>query len=84
MREDEATMPGPDAEGQVSPLEGALASLTDADRHLVTLVAWHDFTVAEASRVLGLNPSTARSRYMRARRTLADHIGAMDRQSAGS
>lgn len=79
LRADDATIPGADASAAGSPLDEALACLGDADRHLVTLVAWDGFTVAQAGRVLGLKASTARSRYMRSRRTLASRLGAVDR-----
>lgn len=52
------------------PVWDALATLGDDDRELVTLVAWEGFGVAEAGAVLGWAPSTARSRFARARARL--------------
>ena len=43
-------------------------------RELVTLVHWDGLTLTEAAQVLALNPSTARSRYATARRTLRDTL----------
>lgn len=54
----------------------ALASLSDSDRELVTLVAWDGFGVAEAGAVMGLTPVAARSRYSRARSRLRQVISA--------
>lgn len=53
-------------------LEQALATLVDADRELVLLVAWEGFGVAEAGAVVGLTPDAARQRYSRARARLRE------------
>lgn len=52
-------------------VERALARLDPRDRELIRLVHWDGLTVAEASTVLGVNASTARTRYARARAKLA-------------
>jgi RNA polymerase sigma-70 factor (ECF subfamily) len=48
-----------------------LAKLKPLDRELVRLVHWDGLTLAEAATVTGLNASTARTRYSRARAALA-------------
>lgn len=52
-------------------VEQALSQLSDADRELVTLVAWDGMSLAEAAQVLDCKPGTARVRWMRARTRLA-------------
>lgn len=52
-------------------VEQALSQLSDADRELVTLVAWDGMSLAEAAQVLDCKPGTARVRWMRARARLA-------------
>jgi len=58
------------------PVEGAYAvrdavlRLHEAQRELVMLIHWDGFNIVEAAEILGLNPSTARSRYAAARQTL--------------
>ena len=51
-------------------LTDALATLSDADKELVLLVAWDGFGVGEAGDLLGLTPEAARARYSRARKAL--------------
>lgn len=48
----------------------ALAGLPDADRELLTLLAWHGLTHAEAARVLHCRTATFTVRLHRARRRL--------------
>lgn len=48
----------------------AVRRLPDQQRELVMLVHWDGFTLAEAAIVLGVNASTARSRYAAARAAL--------------
>ncbi|GAB3469235.1 RNA polymerase sigma factor [Actinophytocola sediminis] len=48
----------------------ALAELTDDDRELLTLLAWHGLTNREAAAVLGCRPATLLVRLHRARRRL--------------
>ena len=38
------------------------------------LIHWDGFTIVEAAEILGLNPSTARSRYAAARELLRDAL----------
>ena len=44
--------------------------LPEAQRELVMLIHWDGFSIREAAELLGLNPSTARSRYAAAREAL--------------
>ena len=75
-----------DAVGAVVPVEpcgerdargdavrAALETLGDLDRELVTLTTWEGLSTAEASRVVGITPGTARVRLHRARTRLARH-----------
>lgn len=48
----------------------AVLRLHDAQRELVVLIHGDGFTIVEAAELLGVNPSTARSRYSAARETL--------------
>ncbi|MEU0038904.1 sigma-70 family RNA polymerase sigma factor [Streptomyces sp. NPDC006333] len=48
----------------------ALASLSDADRELLTLIAWHGLSARQAARVLGCTTATLTVRLHRARRRL--------------
>jgi RNA polymerase sigma-70 factor (ECF subfamily) len=58
-----------------SLLRHALALLPPQQREIVTLVAWEDLTVAEAGRVLGLPPGTARRCLHEARMVLRNAPG---------
>ncbi|MGN9820470.1 RNA polymerase sigma factor [Streptomyces sp. SD11] len=48
----------------------ALAGLSDADRELLTLIAWHGLSTKQAARVLGCTTATLTVRLHRARRRL--------------
>jgi RNA polymerase sigma-70 factor (ECF subfamily) len=48
----------------------ALASLSEADRELLTLIAWHGLSARQAARVLGCTTATLTVRLHRARRRL--------------
>jgi RNA polymerase sigma-70 factor (ECF subfamily) len=60
---------GPDP-GEAHAVRDAVRRLPAAQRELVTLVHWEGFTVVEAAEILGVNPSTARSRYAAAKAAL--------------
>lgn len=64
---------GPD-EAEQHAVRDAVLRLGDTHRELVMLVHWDGFTVAEASELLGLNASTARSRYAAAREALREAL----------
>lgn len=57
-----------------SAVRDAVLRLHDGHRELVMLVHWDGLTITEAAELLGLNPSTARSRYAAARATLRDAL----------
>ncbi|QEO09538.1 RNA polymerase sigma factor [Protaetiibacter larvae] len=52
-------------------VRAAVAALPDELRELVMLVHWDGFGIGEAAELLGVNASTARTRYQRARGLLA-------------
>lgn len=56
----------------------ALAELPDADRELLTLLAWHGLTNGEAAQVLGCTTATLLVRVHRARRRLRDAMAPPD------
>ena len=61
----------PGQESAERALGDALSCLADGDRELLLLVAWEGLSPNEAALALGVKPSTARVRLMRARRRLA-------------
>lgn len=67
-------------------VRSAVARLSKPYRELIMLVHWDEFSMAQAATLLGVNPSTARSRYARARQRLAteltDHHEAADSSSS--
>lgn len=56
----------------------AVLRLRDAHRELVMLIHWDGFTILEAAEILGVNPSTARSRYGVARAALRQALADFD------
>lgn len=52
----------------------AVLRLHRAQRELVMLIHWDGFSIVEAAELLGLNPSTARSRYAAARSALREAL----------
>jgi RNA polymerase sigma factor (sigma-70 family) len=58
-----------------SVLRHALAQLPAREREILTLVAWEDLTVADAGRVLGLPPGSARRLLHQARMALRNAPG---------
>jgi RNA polymerase sigma-70 factor (ECF subfamily) len=61
-----------------SVLRHALALLRPQQREMVTLVAWEDLTVADAGRVLGMPPGSARRCLHQARMALRNAPGLAD------
>ncbi|WP_258070135.1 RNA polymerase sigma factor [Clavibacter michiganensis] len=54
----------------------AIERLAPEQAELVRLIHWDGFTITDAGQILGINPSTARTRYQRARddlRTALEH-----------
>ncbi len=66
-----ATTPAPENAYEV---RDAVLRLHQAQRELVMLIHWDGFTIVEAAEILGLNASTARSRYAAARELLRDAL----------
>ena len=56
--------------GDAHAVRDAVLRLHNAQRELVMLIHWDGFTIVEAAEILGLNPSTARSRYATAKESL--------------
>lgn len=52
----------------------AVLRLHEAHRELIMLIHWDGMTVGQAAELLGLNPSTARTRYAAARRVLREAL----------
>lgn len=52
----------------------AIAALPEAQQEIVTLVHWDGFTLAEVATMTGVSASTVRSRYAKARSTLATRL----------
>ncbi|NYF16504.1 RNA polymerase sigma-70 factor (ECF subfamily) [Microbacterium sp. AK009] len=59
-------------------LRGAIAALPADDAELVRLVYWDGLPSHEAAAVLGINPSTARSRLAKTRKQLRAALGEAD------
>jgi RNA polymerase sigma-70 factor (ECF subfamily) len=55
---------------EVAALRDVVRRLPEGQRELVMLIHWDGFSIREAAELLGLNPSTARSRYAAAREAL--------------
>ncbi|WP_425308372.1 RNA polymerase sigma factor [Ammonicoccus fulvus] len=55
---------------EASAVRDLVRRLPGPQRELVMLVHWDGFALVEAAEILGVNPSTARSRYAAARETL--------------
>jgi RNA polymerase sigma-70 factor, ECF subfamily len=69
----EAELAAPDVADEVSErisVLTALAALPEADRELLTLVAWHGLTPGEAARLMGCSTAAYFVRLHRARRRL--------------
>ena len=65
-----APAPADTDEALALDVRAAIAALPETQRELVELVHWDGLTIADAAAVLGTTPSTARSRYAKARATL--------------
>jgi RNA polymerase sigma-70 factor (ECF subfamily) len=59
---------------EANAVRDAVLRLPPKHREIITLVHWDGFTIADAAAVLGLNQSTARSRYAAARTTLKNAL----------
>jgi RNA polymerase sigma-70 factor (ECF subfamily) len=74
LREHLRTAPADPDAAEVSAVRDAVLRLHDAHRELVMLIHWDGFTILEAAELLGLNASTARSRYAAARVVLREAL----------
>ncbi|PVE75376.1 sigma-70 family RNA polymerase sigma factor [Microbacterium testaceum] len=55
-------------------IRAALRTLSERNRELIILVHWDGFSIVDAASLLRINPSTARTRYERAKRHLAAEL----------
>ena len=62
---------------EASAVRDAVLRLHAAQRELVMLIHWDGFSIVDAAEILGLNPSTARSRYSAAREELKQALSAV-------
>lgn len=60
---------------ELGAVRDAVSRLPESQRELVRLVHWDGLSLNEAAQVLGLNASTARSRYGVAKKSLRDALG---------
>lgn len=65
-------------DARAQAVRDALACLPDEDQELITLVIWDGLGVADAGAVIGLPPSSARSRYARAKARFARAMAELD------
>ena len=61
-------------QSEAQAVRDAVLRLHADQRELVILLHWDGFTIVEAAELLGLNASTARSRYAAARHQLRDAL----------
>lgn len=66
---------------RASTVRAAIGALEDRSRELVILVHWDHFSLVDAAKQLRMNPSTARTRYARARARLAEHLQLIEDES---
>ncbi len=67
--------PPADDPGEFDHVRRAIASLDEVDREIIRLVYWDGFNLAEAARILQMNPATVRSRHARASARLRERLG---------
>jgi RNA polymerase sigma-70 factor (ECF subfamily) len=67
-------MTNPAPTGETAEVLRQLNLLPEADRELITLVAWDGLQPTEAAQVLGIKPGTARARLHRLRRRIRDEL----------
>jgi RNA polymerase sigma factor (sigma-70 family) len=73
-----------DSAQQAKAVLSAVRTLPAAEREILLLVAWEQLTPAEAAKVLGVPPGTARSRLHRARATVRQVLSERDTDQAGA
>lgn len=64
----------PPEDSERHAVRDAVLRLHEAHRELVMLIHWDGMTVVQAAELLGINPSTARSRYAAARSALREAL----------
>ena len=72
--------PAPD-DALALDVRAAIAGLPDSQRELVELVHWEGLSIVDAATVTGVNPSTARSRYAKAREALESALASAVRET---
>ena len=72
-----------DSAEEARAVASAVRALPAAEREVLLLVAWEQLSPAEAARVLGVPPGTARSRLHRARAALRRVLSERDADEAG-
>lgn len=75
---DAARVPTPPVPDESAVALAALARLSESDQELIRLVIWDGCSLAEAGRVLGIRPGTARTRYSRALARLRERYREVD------
>jgi RNA polymerase sigma-70 factor (ECF subfamily) len=78
--------PAPESTGEVEErhvVRAALGRLSPADRDVLVLREWHDYSFDELALLLGRSPDTLRQQALRARRRLADAYTALGGRAVG-
>jgi RNA polymerase sigma-70 factor (ECF subfamily) len=78
LADDMRTLTPPSWNDTAIEVRDALDRLSDEDAELVKLIYWDGLASHEAAAVLGIKPSTARSRLSRARQQLKNALSADD------
>jgi RNA polymerase sigma factor (sigma-70 family) len=80
---DQTALDAADPDDPTSELARAFATLSDADRELLSLVAWEGLTREELAVALGTNRAVVRLRLTRARKRLRDALPPTQTHFAG-
>ena len=83
LANDMRTLAPPAWDDTAIEVRDALDRLSDEDAELIRLTYWDGLASHEAAAVLGINPSTARSRIARARQQLRDALEEADCEEKG-
>lgn len=74
LRDELALRPRTAQNEQGQAVRDAVAALPEPRREIVRLVHWDGFPLMEAAQITGVSASTARSRYLLARRRLTERL----------